>query len=103
MILLDFACDLCGHTFESLEARPAPETTVCPRCLQDARRVLSAVAIGTVYATAVSRGKSDEVPPGAIDTRPLAEGMSRAEWKKLRRAGRRDEVRAGLVDRKVYV
>jgi len=103
MILLDYQCTACDAVHESLETRPAPSSRACPRCGGDAGRIFSPVALGTVYGYAATRGPNDAPPPGAIDTRPLAEGMSRAEWKKLRRRGRRDEVREGMVDRKVYV
>lgn len=102
MILLDYQCSTCGATHESLERRPPPASRPCD-CGGVASRVISPVAIGTVYGTAVSRGASDEPPPGAIDTRPLADGMSYAEWRAKRRAGRRDEARAGIVDRQLYV
>lgn len=103
MILLDYQCNACGATHEALETRPAPSSRPCPRCGDVAGRIFSPVALGTVWGAAASRGRSDEPPPGAIDTRPLADGMPYREWRKRRRAGRMDELRAGLVERKVYV
>lgn len=103
MILLDYECSVCGAVHESLEPRPAPASRPCDLCGADAVRIFSPVALGTVWGTAATRGKSDEPPPGTLDTRPLADGMSREEWRAKRRGARRDEVRRGLVDPKVYV
>lgn len=79
MILADYKCDSCGDGQEHMVSSPAPDTIECEFCGELARWVPSAV-FGRVKVGEVVRGKSDERPPGMLDTRPLAEGMSRSEW-----------------------
>jgi hypothetical protein len=99
--LADYRCDACLMIHESLEDRPAPEARECPMCGEQAERIISGTYTGTVYGRFVT-GKSDERPPGAMDTRPLAEGMPHHEWRELRRGQRMDELREGLVDTQQY-
>jgi hypothetical protein len=40
----------------------------------------------------VERGTSSERPPHILDTRPLAEGMTAAEWKQQRERKRYDRI-----------
>jgi hypothetical protein len=98
-LLLDYACP-AGHRLESLESRPAPDSKPCP-CGAVAERQMSAPAI-RLPLVSVDHG-SVERPPWAMDTRSLAEGESLDSWRKKRRAGRMDELRAGIVDPKIYV
>ena len=83
MILLDYHCPACDHRFEALVSRPAPTELACD-CGGIGLRVISAPALRMPRAS-VERGSSAEPPPNAIDTRPLAEGMTRSEWRKRRR------------------
>lgn len=103
MILYDYQCGRCCAVHEALESRPAPSSRPCPECGGDAVRVFCAPKVRTVWGYAASMGKSQDPPPGAFDTRALAEGQSYREWRAERRKGRRDEAREGLVDRKVYL
>lgn len=100
--MLEYLCETCGERIESLERRADPAASL-PHCDGRAVRVPSAVTGRRVKISEVTRGKSDERPPGVLNTEPLADGMPRSEWKKRQRAGRMDELRAGIVDRKVYV
>lgn len=79
MILVDYHCDSCGDDQEHMVTSPAPDLIECEFCGEPARWVPSAV-FGSVKQGEVLRGKSDERPPGMLDTRPLAEGMSKKEW-----------------------
>lgn len=99
-ILLEYTCGSCGLRVESLESRSSPSPSVscpCPSCPGTAERVISAPKVGTVWATAVTRGKSDERPsPGYLDTRGMADGQTRREWKAERRKYRSDQRRAEI-------
>lgn len=98
MILLDFRCRSCGEAFESLERRPPPAETGC-ECGGTADRIVSAVHFKQQLASAAKQGAPEEPPPGAMDTRALAEGQRFSEWKRERRKGlakrRLDEVVRG--------
>lgn len=93
-ILLEYECRACGERIESLESRAAPSRIVphAP-CNAVAVRVISAPKIATQWAT-VTRGKSDPPPPGALDTRALADGMKRSEWRAQRSKWHQDRRRA---------
>lgn len=87
-ILVEYLCGTCKVRDESLESRPAPRRRACRTegCRGRAQRVISAVRYKTVYASAVTRAKSDPLPgPLAMDTRELGEGRPKADWKKERR------------------
>jgi hypothetical protein len=90
-IVLEFDCEQHGR-FESLELRAetTPEAAPCPECGALAPWVISAPMARTPIAT-VHRGASEAMPPNALDTRPLAEGMSHSEWTRQRRQKRREE------------
>jgi hypothetical protein len=64
---------------ESLETRASPAAAI-PHCDVLAPRAVSAV-LGRVKMGEVTRGKNGPPPPNALDTRPLAEGVSTAEWR----------------------
>lgn len=83
--MLEYLCPTCGQRIESLEVRRAPAAWV-EHCGTRAERTVSAVR-GRVPIATVERGSGSERPPYAMDTRPLADGMSKGEWK----AGRRKE------------
>lgn len=93
-ILVEYRCS-CGDVFESLESRSSvPNSIVHPRatCGGIGERVLSAVSIGRKYGE-VTRGRNEPPPQHALDTRPMAEGMSMHEWRKQSRAKRREVIR----------
>ena len=105
-ILIDYCCAEHGR-YELLEARPAPAATTCPECGADSPRAPSAVS-GRVKMGEVTRGESQAPPPGAIDTRPLADGMGRGEWRRRRREHWRRvdharELAGGLRERKIQI
>lgn len=89
--LLEYHCEDCGLTGESLERRgEIPPEKPC-ECGGVARKCISAAKWRQVWGAVVT-GTSDPRPPEAMDTRPLAEGQKWSEWKKHRRRKRRDEV-----------
>lgn len=65
----------------------------CPDCGGDATPQITGTHAGTVYGQAANRGSSDERPPWAMDTRKMAEGQTRSQWKRERRKQRVDERR----------
>lgn len=85
-ILLEYRCPECGASIESLETRAAPAATV-PHCGASAARIISAVS-GRLKRGEVTTGKNGDPPPGVIDTRPLADGMSVHEFRAKHRAKR---------------
>lgn len=90
--LVEFFCEACGQTVESLERRSeVPASKPC-ECGATSVLCVSAPKIGTVWGAAVSTGKSDERPPGVVDTSVLADGTKWSEWK-ARRAKERVERR----------
>ncbi len=119
LVVLEYICPVHGR-FESLEPRAtAPDSRPCPfvypgdpeglcqcgcnddeSCEMKSPWSPSAPKTKIQYGTAL-RGGSDERPPGALDTRPLAEGMSHQEWSaKTRKAiytERRDKARKELL------
>ena len=104
-LMVEYLCAGCGR-FESLESRPAPESTV-HACGEQAPRVVSAVAVKLPYGT-VSQGVNEERPPGVMDTSKLADWMSMADWKADRKThwqhkDYNSDVDNGLRDRKVFV
>lgn len=89
-ILLEYLCAACNHRTESLEVRGAESAEVpCEVCSTSSPRTVSAV-MGRVPIATVERGSGAERPPHAIDTRPLADGMERREWKARRRQYHRE-------------
>jgi len=93
MILFDFRCEDCWTIAEHLVDKETAEVE-CPLCEGKAERIISGTHWGTKYGQAAcTTGDNQEPPPGAIDTRSLAEGESMASWKKKRRSQRRDERR----------
>lgn len=65
----------------------------CPDCNEPAEYRMSAPMTRVRIAEAI-RGSSQERPPGALDTRPLAEGMKLSEWQGIQRKKAVDERRA---------
>lgn len=94
MILRDYRCAACGSLWESLE--PAATVELPCECGHTARAQISGTHTHMPLIQSVSRGGRQPTPPGAIDTRSLAEGQSYREWragrKKQRREARRREV-----------
>lgn len=91
-IAQEYACPSHGF-FSLVEPCNADETPrACPDCGASSPFRMSAPAVRVKLAEAVSRGRSDERPPGMLDTRPLAEGMSMTEWR-AKQAKISDELR----------
>ena len=103
-LIADFRCDSCGHSFDEMVDRDErPESLECP-CGEQAPRVPSCPKVRFSRGVVVNRGKNDPVPPGAVSTEALADGMPYAEWKKKQmdpvKSARR---RAAGIDPKVWV
>lgn len=101
LIMAEFRCAGCG-VFEELVESPAPDEIECPDCGSSATWTISApkpkVWSVTPYAT-VRGGDMKDRPPGMLDTRPLAEGMSMTEWKKVQREDQRRRRHKQLIDK----
>ena len=95
MIMLDFACAEHG-VFESLEERPGPDAVPCPTCGDFAPWTPSPIATRLQMGAAVTGG-SQERPPGALDTRAIAEGMPTGKWKRETREKYRVERRDAMI------
>jgi hypothetical protein len=91
-VALDYLCPECGVTFESFEKRANPASEL-PHCNSLAPRVLSSPMVLTQGVSVTRSSRSDGPPPGAIDTRPLADGMKHSDWKAKRRAERKATIR----------
>ena len=79
-VIHDFQCPDHG-IFEDMVPR-SYVVSPCPVCGVDCDWVLSAVRVSVKISEPVSRGKSDPHGPNMLDTRPLADGMPVAEWRK---------------------
>lgn len=99
MILRDYECTPCGRRFELLEERDAVLTEhFCSACGGAAFYVISPPHVKIPCFSGATTGKSDPPPPGAFDTRPIAEGQSIREWRADRRkfheGHRRNKIRS---------
>jgi len=83
--MLEYYCDECKLRFESLEESPFPETKACEYCGSEADKCISAPKIKPCYWSVSQGPREPPANPDWMDTRPLADGMSRSEWKKKRR------------------
>ena len=73
IFLVDYLCASCEQTFEVFQDSGEVHREMLCECGGTASRCLSAVKSKTVWGAAASTGKSDPPPPGAMDTRPLAD------------------------------
>ena len=97
LIVVDYRCEPCGVSWESIEERPAPARVLHVACGKKAERIMSAAKarVVTVPPTPVSRGKSDPPPSHrSVDTRPIADGTKLKDWRASRREMWRAERRA---------
>jgi hypothetical protein len=84
--LLDYLCNACGRTVDSLEPRNSPARTILCTCGGHAVRCLSPVRYKTVWGAAANTGKSDPTPAFVPDTAVLADRKVKfSEWKNYRR------------------
>jgi putative FmdB family regulatory protein len=109
LLMADYRCPECGD-FEALIERPTPDHQDCPICGAESDWVISAPhpKVLSVPCSAVVRGGDTERRPGMLDTRPLAEGMSITEWRKVQKKHseeRRHEqmVKKGLKTKRIQV
>ena len=81
-LLCEYLCPTHGR-FDCLVIRldggDPPASSQCEKCGAESMHVTSAV-LGRVKRGEVKRGKSDERPPGYLNTEPLADGMPQSEW-----------------------
>ena len=89
MIRADYYCAFCDSTQEHTVSSPAPDEVPCEFCEFTAQWSPTPI-MGRVKIGEVLRGKSDERPPGMLDTRPLAEGMPKKEWDAMQHKITRD-------------
>lgn len=132
-ITADYECPVHGR-FEVLTERDAngdpPDAVPCPSETEDAnfpyeyddgdaaelicgmpspwRISAPGIKRDSVPCYAAVKGGDTERRPGMLDTRPLAEGMSRKEWKTKQTAARNDRrhhqlIKRGLKTKRVQV
>lgn len=70
-IAVDYKCWSCGKAYDTIERRPAPDTQTCAGCGGIAEKQMPA-PYGRVKWGEVLVGRSEERPPNALDTRPIA-------------------------------
>ena len=70
-IMIEYFCSTCGRVSESLEKRTSTAKSKPCVCGGTGKRCMSAPQVKTVLGW-VTRGKSDEPPPGAFTTKHLA-------------------------------
>ena len=67
MPIYDYACDNCGHRFETRQSFSDDPLTICPECQGHIRRVIHASGIifkgSGWYVTDSREAKSAAVPP----------------------------------------
>lgn len=90
-VLVEFRCPT-HEVFELLVPRPVPDDAPCPQCGATSPWTPSAVKTYMPVAVVVTGG-SNERPPHALDTRPLADGMPAHKWAKREREKARVEAR----------
>lgn len=110
LIMSEFVCPDCGR-FEMLVDRPAPDAIECPLCGAASPWTISAPKPKNesvpCYAT-VRGGDMKDRPPGLLDTRPLAEGQSYRDWRKVQDGHRQERlhhklIKDGLKSKKIQV
>ncbi len=97
----EFMCPVHGvfETREPGDEVPCPHVDIFTRdacgmtveqhlyCFLPSPRTFTVAPLGRVKVASVTQGKVSEKPtPYALDTQPLADGMSKSEWKKRRSA-----------------
>ena len=90
MKMVDYDCHSCEIRFETLVSKAQENDVVCIRCEGEVIKRFPAPKL-SVPQISFDRGKSDERPPWAMDTRALGEGQSYSSWIKERRAKRKNE------------
>lgn len=85
MITLEFTCDQHGPFETREDSATAPDENACPVCGAASPWTPSSLHMGTRYAVAATRARSDEAPsPYYLDTEPLADGMPMHEFQAKR-------------------
>lgn len=101
MIVREYLCPDHGR-FELIEPRshPVDAGRACPDCGAICEWVLSAPRPKTHVITVERGGVASKPSPWALDTRPIADGMSHGAFREQRkaehRARRRAEIKAKL-------
>ena len=86
----EYGCEAHGPFEVVVELATSRTPRPCPTCGAASERTLNATIAHHVKVS-VSRGKSDPPPPGAMDTRALAEGkVTLKEFRAKSRTMRRD-------------
>jgi len=108
-VLQDFICPECGP-FELLAPRDV-DGVPCPDCGELAPWAISAPkpqVWSKPCTAAIKGGDMKDRPPGMLDTRPLAEGMSLESWKKWQAGITRERrhqqlLKRGAIQKKIFV
>ena len=107
-IVSEFECLEHGRFEETVER--GSDVAPCPDCGHASPWVISAprAKILSVPCSAAVRGGDTERRPGMLDTRPLAEGMSMRDWRKIQDGHRQERrhqalIKKGLKQKRVQV
>lgn len=93
LIVVEFICDEHGR-FDGIYPRSdIPDTELCPECGTPSSYAISAPGLRFARFEVQRGGVAEKPNPYAMDTRPLADGMTQAEWKAQRRKLRQDQRR----------
>ena len=104
MPLFEYICPHCGAAQDSLQSYPPPDTLPCD-CGETSELRFPMPAStpsrwsGNGYGAVVKQsGPRDERPPNAMNTEPLANGVSHRKWKLDRKKKRAAEIRQWCKD-----
>lgn len=107
-IVSEFECLEHGRFEETVERKA--DVAPCPDCGHPSPWVISApkAKVWSVPCSAVSRGGDNERRPGMLDTRPLADGMSMRDWRKIQDGHRQERrhqqlIKRGLKQKRIQV
>ena len=87
----EYSCPACGYRYERREGFDAPSTQSCPRCGEEARRVLQAPPIlfkaSGFYASDNRRGSGHSPPSEKVESVTAADSPKASEPEKPAASG----------------
>ena len=82
----EYCCSVCGHQYEKREGFDAPPSQNCPRCGEEARRVLQSPPIlfkaSGFYASDNRKGSSYTPPSERVESVTAADSAKGSETEK---------------------
>lgn len=105
MPIYEYKCPVCGVAVDSIESYPPPATIPCA-CGEDAEQKFPMPArtpekwTGRGWGSAATKASGPRTPPpaNAVNTQPIADGMSTAEWKRRRKKQKAEAIRSWAKD-----